>query len=218
MIHQYQIREIIFALNHLAFSSWPMWSVLASLFVGFVAIVIAGYTNNKDWWHRRFPRIEVGNKVYCNKQNDVYISRIRLTNKGKTAAKNVTVVVEELFYGINGEDRAKNFLPFPLRWTHYNSDNIDMLVNRPYYLDLCENGFYGEEDKKNNRLSSWISSRFGRPMDSALDDVKEGVNVLKLKIYSENHEKINYKVKINISNKLEAPKAESVVLINRSRK
>ena len=75
---------------------------------------------------------------------------------------------------------ANNFLSFPFRWTHSNTENKDLFCGRPYLLDLCET-----HPQQPNTLMLCTLPCF--PTQVGLDDLRIGRNRLEITLYCDNH-------------------------------
>lgn len=207
-MNHYNINEITRSLREIAHNPWAMYGAFASFFVGIVASVAAFKQELENLFIK--PKVILGNNAISNKQNNVFITRLKIENKGKVIARNVIFIPEQLKY-LQNENKnwvpANNFIPFPFRWTHLNSEYNNLYLERPYYLDLCE--VYEKEKIVKLR----ICSPFGEPTHHGLDDIKEGTNNLLVAMYCENAKKKIFSVDIYWSGKFESPKISSITEI-----
>lgn len=93
--------------------------ILASVIASVVALSIAIWGWKMRKWFKR-PKFEViGIKKY--KQSEILnVWRILIKNCGNDIAENVEAEIMEIF---EDEEKRKNFLPSPLRWTHRQDTN-----------------------------------------------------------------------------------------------
>jgi hypothetical protein len=123
--------EPLQSLNDSFFHSPEFWgSIIASLTALFISIGGARYI-------KRFFKIKPELAVISFKRytQNTYYWRIAIRNSGKEVARNVQVDVTSI--SDNGIKR-KNFLSIPLRWTHLNCENRDILPNQIAYIDVIE--------------------------------------------------------------------------------
>jgi hypothetical protein len=179
-------------LSKIADNKWQMYGVIASLFIAVVALLPLLIRLVKIFFK---PKIELDEIIYIHEQNKLLLCRLRVENK-RGLAKNVTFVAEKLFYN-NVNNEAKNFLSFPLNWTHYNIDHNNLLKRRPYYLDLCQVLDTDFGSLKNTAPIFSIASSSGSPSLLGLDDLKIGLNILKVSLYSDNAKYNSWLLEIN---------------------
>ena len=115
-----------------------------------------------------------------NKQDSSYVGRIAVKNNSPNIAKFVEAYVEEITDTDSGTQRQrKNFLPFPLAWTHvFVGPNLgtirDIQGNQTVYLDIFVT--------KNKQYSLQTPIK-GPGLDQFCELTKD--SKLKIKIYQE---------------------------------
>lgn len=189
-LNQENIREVIDILRKISNNPWTMGSVLASFFVGLVALFkeeMKGFILK--------PRIIISPNIFNFEQKTLLISRMKIKNE-KYLSKNTVFVAEKLEYKEKDESewkKSKNFCSYSLRWTHKNNNGyLDLHRDRPYFMDLCE---VITKDINGNKINPYIRmcSPDGVPFMHGLDDLKDGYNRMTIAIYSENLKRKEFK-------------------------
>ncbi len=187
----YYLSEISQNLHAISHNRLEVYGLIISSLV----LIVAVYTANKEYWNNLLfkPKIKVDNTAKTSIQvgGNLIVSRLTILIDRKTV-KGLACDVEELYYGTDGNwELAKNFIPFPLRWTHYSKESLDVLyTDKQYNLDLCE--IY----KNDSSVSIHLITNIGPPIVFGFDDLKLGNNKIKVSFYGEHLKRASYSIKI----------------------
>jgi hypothetical protein len=109
-----------------------------------------------------------------------------IKNSGNEIAKRVQADVVEIYY----KNKLKiNYVPVPLRWTHINVENREILPNQTVYLDVLEEHYVGKINSKIQTLIT-LGSSFGQEVKD-FSIIDEGTNKLKIRLFEENGNNID---------------------------
>lgn len=117
------------------------------------------------------PKLEISSLKKFSQSPNVW--RLLIKNTGKNTALDVQVDIVEV--KDDGEVR-ENFLPVPLRWTHKDCENRDILPGQAVYLDIFEH-FNRFEDSR-----AIFATRFGRGIGD-FTEIKSGVSRIKIAFF-----------------------------------
>ena len=128
--------------------------------IGLTAILIAVFGRSAAKYVSGLifkPNLKPNDEILRIEQPGEVVYRLQIQNEGKDTAREVEVSVTEI-----SDDgvRRDNFLPVPLRWTHFQSGTSgpakrDIHRNQSVYLDLCAL----QIDNKDLRITSAIGMR-----------------------------------------------------------
>ncbi len=200
------LNDISKNIHALATDTWVMWGATASFLVALVAL----YSSNRDRINGCFwkPKIKIEETIFNTKQNLSWISRLKIENTGDEIAKGVAFIIEDLKYwntSKNNWESANNFLPFPLSWTNTNSESRDVLLKRPYFIDLCQVIDDRMADGHRASRNIYICTPYDSPRFHGLDDLRAGKNKIKMTLYCENHKVVHSYLAVEWSGRFEAP-------------
>jgi len=102
--------------------------------------------------------------------------RLSIRNKGRETAKSVQIDVTKI---IDEGKKRKNFIPVPLRWTHYNCESRDILPKQTVNIDVLEH-----ISKIGNEKVKLITNHGGGVDD--FEVIKNGYSKITITVYLEN--------------------------------
>lgn len=194
----------------LSSNPWTIVGAIANFSLALVAIYQANKNSIHEWLFK--PEIQINKSAFSasQDQNTLLISRLMINNVKKPIAKNTSFCVEKVRYYKNEIwVDATNFIPFPLKWTHLNDIySRDLFLKRPYFLDLCEIKRNQNNATGGENLNFHLCALHRGPKFHSLDDLKEGINRIKLTLYCENHSIKHYYVDIDWDGTFCHPKIE----------
>ncbi|MFW6174126.1 MAG: hypothetical protein ACOC5T_10325, partial [Elusimicrobiota bacterium] len=113
-----------------------------------ILALVALYAAENEYFRKFFFKIKiVFEDIKIVEREDCIISRLILKNLGSSPARKSVVFVKSIA-NYNEEEgdwnEVEDYIPYPLRWTHFDKIEKDIYPKNLYMLDLCKINKEGE--------------------------------------------------------------------------